>query len=449
LTLYQARNNPIMKFILFLSFCVITFALKAQQPAIQYFRPYTKPGINVFETTKVDTTLFTGTKVRIGGNFTQDFQGLSDQNNATPVFVGGVNTNKLMPLTNGFNLAMANLNIDAQLEDGIRLNLTMYLASRHHQETWVKGGFIQFDKLLFLKSDWVDNLMKSFTIKIGDYEVDYGDQHFRRSDGGNSFYNPFVENHIMDQFATEIGGEIYYHPKSGLLLMGGVTNGELDPTVIASTKIDTATGKLNRYLPAFHGKLGYDKQFNKDFRFRLTGSVYAVKSTASNTLFGGDRTGSRYYYVMENTAATSDGNAFSGRYNPQFSEQVTTFMINPFVKFKGLELFGTYEVAKGRLITEPTTRKATQYAVDLVYRFPEGKENFWIAGRYNSVTASLPLNPNDITINRSVAAAGWFLTKSVMLKAEYVNQQYKNFASTDIRSGGKFDGFMIEASVAF
>ena len=29
------------------------------------------------------------------------------------------------PLTNGFNRAMANLNIDAQLEDGIRMNLTI------------------------------------------------------------------------------------------------------------------------------------------------------------------------------------------------------------------------------------------------------------------------------------------------------------------------------------
>jgi hypothetical protein len=29
--------------------------------------------------------------------------------------------------------------------------------------------------------------MKSFTIKIGDYEVDYGDQHFRRTDGATAF----------------------------------------------------------------------------------------------------------------------------------------------------------------------------------------------------------------------------------------------------------------------
>ena len=297
------------------------------------------------------------------------------------------------------------------------------------------------------------SVLKSFlsaiTIKVGDYEVDYGDQHFRRTDGGNAIYNPFVENYIMDQFATEIGGEIYYHHRSGIMAMAGISNGELNPTVIASSKIDSATGKLNKYAPAFHGKIGYDKQLNKDFRFRLTGSVYAVKSAASSTLFGGDRTGSHYFFAMENTAATADGNAFSGRFNPRFSEQVTTIMINPFIKYKGLELFGSYEIAQGRTIAERNMRTATQYAADLIYRFTARNENFWVGARYNSVTAAMVATSKDITINRMAGSLGWFATKNIMLKAEYVNQQYNNFIATDIRSGGMFSGFVGEASIGF
>lgn len=437
-----------MKFKILFFFCCIASLAKAQTP-IQYYRPNSKAGLNVFETTKTDTTEFTGLKVRIGGNFTQDFQGLSHSNSATPVLVGGVNTNKLIGLTNGFNRAMANLNIDAQLDDGIRMNLTMYLSSRHHEETWVKGGYVQFDKLSFLKSDVIDNIMKSFTIKIGDYELDYGDQHYRRTDGGNAIYNPFMENYIMDEFATEIGGEIYYHQVKGLVAMIGITNGELNPTVVASTRIDSSTHKLVKYSPAFHGKLGYDRQIDKDLRVRITGSFYVNKSSASNTLFFGDRTGSHYFYVMENTAATSDGNAWSGRYNPQYSQQVSTFMINPFVKYKGLEVFGTYELAKGRTVVESAMRTTKQSAVDLIYRFPQGKENFWIGGRYNTVTGKMPVGSNDITINRSAGSLGWFISKNMILKAEYVKQQYKNFAATDIRAGGKFDGFMLEASIGF
>ena len=449
-----------MKLKFLLLFCVATSVVNAQtipvvdyfRSDMQYFRSNDQRGINVFETTKNDTTIFTGLKVRLGGNFTQDFQMLRHTNSA--VFaatsaVPTVNTNQLIKLTNGFNLAMANLGVDVQLADGIRMNVSMYLSSRHHQETWVKNGYLQIDKLTFLKSGFIDSLMKRLTIRAGALEVDYGDQHFRRTDGGNAIYNSFIENYNMDDFATEIGGELYYHSKKGFLAMAGITNGQLNPTVVASTKIDSATGRLNKYAPAFHGKIGYDKQLTEKFRFRITGSVYSIKSTSSNTLFFGDRTGSHYFYVVENTTATSDGNSFSGRYNPMFSQQVNAFMLNSLLKYRGFELFGTYEIAQGRTIAEKNMRQATQYAADLIYRFPANKENFWIGVRYNTVTAKNPTNPSAITIDRMAGSFGVFITKNIMMKAEYVDQRYHNFRAADIRSGAKFNGAMLEAVVAF
>jgi hypothetical protein len=440
-------------------FLIMGLSVFAQHQSMQYFRPNDKRGLNVFETTKDDTTSFHKLKVKVGGNFEQSYQMLRDKNTAQPLILPGFtgNVNSVLPLTNGFDLAMANLNVDVQLSDGIRVQLVTYLASRHHEDTWVKGGYIQFDKLLFLNSALVDTLMKSFTIKIGQFDVDYGDQHYRRTDGGNTIYNPFIENYIMDEFATELGGEIYYHHKSGMFLMAGITNGELDPTVVAATKIDSATGKVNHYPAAFQGKLGFDRQVTTDLRLRLTGSFYKVHSANSNTLFGGDRTGSHYFYVMENQNVANgtvisnenDYSTFSGRFNPGFSQEVNTYMVNPFIKFKGLEFFGTYENAKGRTITETSQRKSVQYAADLIYRFPEHSENFWIGARYNTVKASLQNNPNDITINRAVASAGWFLTRNIMLKAEYVHQEYKNYPEQNILNGGKFYGTMLEASIAF
>jgi len=445
--------------ILWVVMTVLGISASAQHQSMQYFRPNDGRGINVFETGKDDTISFHHLRVKVGGNFEQSYQMLRDNNTALPAtaegFVGNVTS--LIPLTNGFDLAMANLNIDAQLADGIRVNLTVYLASRHHEDAWVKGGYIQFDKLLFLHSSLIDTLMKSFTIKIGQFDVDYGDQHYRRSDGGNTIYNPFIENYIMDEFATELGGEIYYHHSSGLFLMLGATNGELDPTVVAGTKIDSTTGKPNHYDPAFQAKLGFDRQISTDFRFRLTGSVYSDHSANSNTLFGGDRTGSHYFDVMENPNVAkgtvlsdeNDYSPFSGRFNPGFSEEVNTFMINPFAKYKGLEFFGTYENAKGRSITEFTQRQAIQYAADLIYRFPAHTENFWIGVRYNTVKSAVQGYTQDITINRGVASAGWFLTRNIMLKAEYVHQDYLNYPSANILNGGKFYGTMLEASIAF
>ncbi len=431
----------------------------AQEQEMQYFRPNDEKGLRVFETTKNDSTPFTKMKVHVGGNFELDFQGLRDQNTAValtkPGFVGNVNS--LIPLTNAFDLPMANMNIDAQLSDGIRMNLTVYLAARHHEDTWVKGGYIQFDKLLFLHSDVINNIMNSVTIKVGQFDLDYGDQHYQRSDGGNTIYNPFMDNYIMDEFATELGGEVYYHNPCGFFLMGGITNGELDPTVIAATKIDSATHQPNNYDAAFHGKIGYDKQVSTDFRIRITGSFYTDKSANSITLFGGDRTGSHYFDVMSNQATANgttlndanDYNPFSGRYNPGFSEQVNAYMGNLFLKYKGLEFFGTAETVAGRTITEKNMREANQLSGDLLYRFPAHKENFWVGIRYNTVTAAMQGGGADITINREAASIGWFLTKNIMMKAEYVNQIYLNYVNTNILNGGRFDGYMLEASIGF
>lgn len=56
---------------------------------------------------------------------------------------------------------------------------------------------------------------------------------------------------------------------------------------------------------------------------------------------------------------------------------------------------------------------------------------------------------NDIKVNRTALAAGWFVTKNLLMKGEYVKQQYKDFPATDFRSGGKFNGYVIEAVVGF
>ncbi|MDE3182233.1 MAG: hypothetical protein KGM16_02330 [Bacteroidota bacterium] len=450
----------------------------AQETGIQFYRPNNQQGLNIFETLKNDTVGYRGLKVNIGGNFDLAFQALNEENTAKPVTPPGFtsNINTLLPIVHGFQLPAANMVINVQLADGVRMNLTLYLSSRHHLNTWVKGGYIQFDKLPFLHSHVVDNIMKSVTINIGQNDVDYGDQHYRRTDGGNTIYNPFVENYIMDEFATEIGAQIYYHNPSGFFLMGGITDGQLDATVNKSTTtvlqgstistgynaIDSATNKLNKYEPAFVGKIGFDKQVSNDFRMRLTGSFYTINSAQDNTLFFGDRTGSHYFNVMESQAIskiTSTANViavqndyypWSGRLNPEFSEEVHAVMGNLFLKYKGLEFFGTAENAKGRAIKEKVNRKATQYAADIIYRFPQNKQNFWVAFRYNTV--KLPINgggPNPVTVNRQAASVGWFLTKNIMVKAEYVNQEYKDYLPYNILNGGKFHGICLEASIAF
>ena len=67
--------------------------------------------------------------------------------------------------------------------------------------------------------------MEYVTVKAGHFEINYGDDHFRRTDNGNAMYNPFVGNLLMDAFTTEIGGEVYLR-QGPWLAMGGVFGGE-------------------------------------------------------------------------------------------------------------------------------------------------------------------------------------------------------------------------------
>ena len=84
----------------------------------------------------------------------------------------------------------------------------------------------------------------------------------------------------------------------------------------------------------------------------------------------------------------------------------------------------------------------------MIYRF--GKtENYFVGARYNTVKAQLPGITNNVKVNRAALAGGFFLTKNILMKGEYVIQKYKDFNPGDYRSGGKFKGYIIEAVVGF
>lgn len=402
---------------------------------LQYFRPNDKSGINVFESFNQPAPEFEGLVVRLGGHFTQQGQWLSHSNTAVPVEVGGVDKNALKEIGLGFNLATANLTLDAQLADGIRMNLVTYLSSRHHSETWVKAGYVQFDRLPFFPA--TDTFMENVSIRIGHMEVNYGDMHFRRTDNANAIYNPFVGNLIMDAFATEIGGEVYYH-RGALFGMVGVTGGEIKGGV----------DNPDRRSPTFLLKAGYDSQVSDDLRVRLTGSVYTTSGSVNNTIYSGDRAGSRYYLVMKNTAASAGSNFTSGRFNPGLRDSVTSVVINPFIKYGGLEFFGNIETTTGRASNETSDRTWNQYAAEVVYRFMKN-ESLYVGTRWNTVEGDLPRQTDKASIERIQLVGGWFLNDYMLLKAEYVVQNYNDFPETDIRNGGTFDGVMVEAVIGF
>lgn len=412
-----------------------TQAQEREDRDLDNFRYRDQRGLNQFEAPKDSISNYDGVHVRVGGQSSIQFQALDHENSGLFRNPAGELV-PLIPIGDNFNLPTANLDLDVVLYDGVRMHLRTYLSSRHHPEPYVKGGYIQIDKLNFISEGFMEDFMNNFRIKIGHMENNYGDAHFRRSDNAQGIYNPFVENLIMDSFTTEVGAELYYF-NSGFLAMGSITNGKLNQGV---NNPETTS-------PSFIGKLGWDGMVTEDVRFRLTGSVYHTNKSANAYLYSADRAGSRYYFVMEPTGATASAQFSSGRFNPGLRNELTSFMVNPFVKLGGLEFFGTYERASGKAAAETDTRSFNQYAGELIYRFGNN-ENFYFGGRYNMVDGTLQ-GGREVDITRFNLAGGWFMTKNILAKVEYVNQEYNNFATTDIRNEGKFNGVTVEAVISF
>jgi len=436
-----------IKYSLFIIALMFVTNINAQDRKLDNYREPDKNGINVFEAQKDTVSTFNGVKVRVGGQSTLQYQAIDHENGVAPA--DQTTTNTLQEIGYNFNLATANLDLDVALAKGLRMHLRTYLSSRHHPEPYVKGGYFQIDNLDFISEGLLSNLMKYTTVKIGHMENNYGDAHFRRSDNAQAIYNPFVGNLIMDAFTTEVGAEVYYQ-RNGFIGMIGFTNGKLNQNVL-----EGANGKTGG--AAFLAKLGYDKQLTEDFRFRLTGSLYTTGYVANNYLYTADRAGSRYYSVLspeqyfdfrtqslQNTTAT---NTFrTGRFDPGFRNRITAVMFNPFMKYGGLEFFGTLEFANGRAASESDNRSTTQLAGEVIYRFGS-TEDFYIGGRYNTVSSEQSFG--DADIDRFQLSAGYFLTKNVLAKLEYVAQSYDGYPSDNVLYEGKFNGLMFEAVISF
>ena len=402
------------------------------QITMQNYRPGDQRGLGMFEAPKASGIPFTGFRFGWGAAFRQQFQGLEHTNRST-----GTPATTLIDIGRGFNLADANLYLNMQLADGIRVALAGYMSSKHHQEFWVKDGYALIDKSP-IDNEVLHKIMKYTTLKLGHFETNFGDQHFRRSDNGQGLYNPFVGNFIIDAFTTEVGGEVYFRNGLGVLAMAGLNSGTIQGGVTQPA------ARTNAYV----GKLGYDKQLTEDLRVRLTGSYYKNDKSPSNTLLTGDRAGSAYDLVMENAAATLTAQAWSGQIRPGFNNTIRAVAVNPFVKYRGLEFFGSAENYRGKALSEAGwQRDWNQFAGDLVYRF--WNEKMYLGARSNTANGKLVGIANKVSVDRNALAAGWFVTPVLLMKGEYMKQNYYRFPTTDIRSAGKIQGFVVEGVVAF
>lgn len=373
-----------------------------------------------FEAPKIDGASFEKVKATVGGDFALQFQALNHTIDGS--------SDSLVDLKNNINLPTANLKLNADLAPGIQLYMNVFLSSRHHNESWVEGGYLTIDELPFLPA--AENVMKYLTIKAGVMMPNYGDAHFYRTTNASALSNPFVGNWIMDAYTTNPGIEFMFR-HNGILAMVGANNGRMN------------YGRGNDIAQdlVYNFKLGYDKQVNDDLRVRGTFSGYSVpEGHSSSYLWGGDRAGARYYDVMlwHDQSLMNASNYKTGRWDPASGQsEMFSYMLNLFVKYKGLEVFGIYENMNGK--RRGADQNFTQTAIQATYTL--GK--FYVGTRYNTVSDNISSD-----ISRFNLGGGFFMTDNVVMKLDYVTQDYNGPAHGAIDKGN-FKGIVFEAAISF
>ncbi|MCF8226568.1 MAG: hypothetical protein K9J30_11885 [Bacteroidales bacterium] len=388
-----------------------------------------------FEQEKISGDEFEKLRVTVGADFALQYQA-----------IGHYADSLLIPLGSGINLPTANFSIDGDLAPGIRVNLTTYLSSRHHVEAWVKGGYLLIDELSFFNSAAADKIMDYLTLKVGVMELNYGDAHFFRSDNGNVINNPFAGNYIMDAFTTAPAFEALFR-HNGIIAMAAVTTGTLKPELAKYSSFSGYTAYNAHEELAAYWKAGYEKDVSEDVRFRATVSGYHSANNHFGSLYYGDRTGSRFYLVMKPQTNNSDdvdpaSGHNTGRWGPGFTDQLNAYMFNVFAHVKGFELFGTYEMNSGTSAFGGANFSFNQIGIHGLYRFGK-QDQFFVGAKYNTVS-----NSDDLSVNRIEAGAGWSLTENILMKLDYVTQNYNNFIN-DYGASAGFNGVMFEAAISF
>jgi hypothetical protein len=390
---------------------------------------------HVFEPAK-DTSEFTDVEWNWKAALSFYYQGLTQD--YTPV------TGTEEEIGNGLILPNANLDIYAKIMSGFNVKLQTMLSSSHHPEAYVKGGYATIDNLDFIAPGFLEGLMANTTIKIGVNDINFGDDHYRRTDNADVMRNPFVGNLAVESYMQAFHVEVLHRlPTLNAFVMGGLTNGKAQPNNVVKSN-DTDDAKNASY--ALYGKVGFDKQLNDALRVRVTESVYWQEKTARGDLYSGDKSGDVFANIFGKAAKDTSQqtwNAVSG-YADIFASKT-----NFFVKYNDTEFYGLYEIVDGKK-ADGKSIDMNHYAFDIVQRF--ANDRFYLAARYENAVVKhddAVRDYGDAELTQYQLTAGWFLSKNAVAKAEYIKHERKNFSDYGGNGKAEFDGFMISAALNF
>ncbi len=340
----------------------------------------------------------------------------------------------------GFQTPFANLDFLASIPGKLDVFFDTYVASRPHpNQMYGHQGYILLKQLPApFAGGPMSNLFDYINVKAGAFDIDFGDQNYHRSNNAFVQRNPLIGNYVVDPNTEEIGAEVY-SVKGPLYWLVGLGSGT------TTEHFDYGS------LPDVHGKLwGYPLH-----DLRLSFSAYyanlAGTTAAANLatdyetshLYSAERSGGVY-------AAVFGGGDNPGQITPLDGLDVQAYQADitwehwPWEVYSFVGWTGDSAYDERWLYGSAESVYHINSALYLAGRFSYG-----VAGAVHGVDTSG-------WVDRFQIGGGYWFTKSLLAKLEYVYQQYNNFNSAagvvdgvEAVDNPRFSGVVMEVSFSF
>lgn len=343
-------------------------------------------------------------------------------------------------LDGGFQTPFANLSFLAQIQDKMDVYFDTYISSRPHPSTmYGHEGYILIKQLPgpFDENKGLASLFDKINVKVGAFDIDFGDQNYHRSNNARVERNPLIGNAIVDPNVEEIGGEVYSTSGPVYWLFGAGSG--------------TTTEHFDRGAePSVHAKLwAYPLP-----ELRTSLSAYHVDlsdSADKSYLFADSRSGGSF-------AAIFGGGDAPGQILPQAGKDVTAFQGDVTWNHWPFEVYGNLGYAEDTDINGQQTGSPDERwiygGVEGVYHITPAA---YLAARYSLASAGAV---NGVSSNgwadRVEVGGGYWITNNLLAKLEYVYQSYHGFSTAngvvsgvDAARNPNFNGILMEVSFGF
>jgi hypothetical protein len=360
------------------------------------------------------------------------FQAIQQEN----VSIGGVQQPGIDP---GFQDPFASLSFLATIPNKLDVYFDLYIASRPHPNTmYAHEGYLLFKQLPApFDSGALGRVFDYVNVKVGAFDLDFGDDNYRRSNNARVQRNPLIGNPLVDPNVEEIGGEIY-SIKGPVYMLFGLGSGT------TTEYFDYGSS------PSIHGKIwAYPLP---DLRTSVSAYHVSLGGTGAgdqnSDLFAAGRSGAPL-------SAIFGGGDDPGSIQPQGGKDVTAVEGDVTWNHWPCEIYsnlGYTQDSDSNGSAPGTPAERWIYGTfEPVYHITPA---LYLAGRYSFGAASAVHGvETDGWVDRLEVGGGYWLTRDMLIKAEYIFQQYHNFgAATGVVDGvdaspsPRFSGALVELS---